>query len=93
MFFGILFYFFYHKASTAATHKVISTNVLGDNTKVKPTSCTNAEWCPDSHVPFEHSNLLTDEHQNYLNSFYEDTKSAISKWKLIYRLVILILRA
>ena len=93
MFFGILFYFFYHKASTAATHKVIPTNVLGDNTNVKPTSHQSAERCPGSHVAFEHSNLLTDDHQNDLNSFYKDAICSVAKWKLIYRLVIFIFRA
>ncbi|UJR17410.1 hypothetical protein I4U23_004305 [Adineta vaga] len=83
IFFGIIFHLFRKDSSLEAV--VNTANKLDNDAIGMPISCTTIGQCPSRNVLFEHSYLLTHEHQTYLNYFYNDTYSRVVKWKLIYR--------
>lgn len=84
IFFGIIFYLCDRDSPT--TLIIETTKVVEKDAVAMPVSCRGTAQCPGRQASFEHSNLLTREHQNHLNSFYNDTDSRVSRWKLIYRL-------
>lgn len=85
IFFGVLLHSSKRRSPTSARDPATTTGVPEINLKITPAICSSVEQCPGPSIPFESSSLLTSEHQNYLNAFHNDTKSRISKWKLVYR--------
>lgn len=80
-----IFVIFFHGYRAKKTSTFESVDDFNNEAVAVPLFCSKSNVHKTLSLPFENSTLLSIEQQTCLNQFYNETKSGIIGWKLIYK--------